>query len=50
MLLKNVIAHIALAGAIALLALAAVNVDLQDAMAKCQQRASFATCHANLYR
>ena len=50
MLLRNVIAHIALVGVIAALALAAVNVDMQDAMAKCQKRASFATCHASLYR
>ena len=50
MLLKNLIAHIALAGAVAALALAALNIDVQDAMAKCQKRASFATCHANLYR
>jgi len=50
MLLRNVIAHIVLAAAIATLALAAINVDMNDAMAKCQKTHSFQTCHANLYR
>lgn len=50
MLLRNVVAHIALAGAIVLLAIAAIHVDMSDAMAKCQTRHSFATCHSALYR
>jgi len=50
MLARSVIAHIALAGAVALLALAALNIDMQEAMRQCEKSHSFATCHASLYR
>lgn len=50
MTIRNVFAHIALALSIAALALAAMHVDMRDAMAKCRERHSFTTCHSSLYR
>lgn len=50
MIARNMRAYAALAGAIVLLALACARIDMQDAMDKCQKRASFATCHSALYR
>lgn len=50
MIARNLFAYGALAGAIALLALAGARIDMQDAMAKCQTKHSFSTCHSGLYR
>ena len=49
MIARNMMAYAALAGSIALLALAGARIDA-DAMTKCQKRHSFATCHSALYR
>jgi len=50
MIARAVLTYASLAGAIALLALAGARIDMDDAMAKCQKRASFDTCHSALYR
>lgn len=50
MITRHYAGLIVLAGAIMCLALAAATIDMRDAMAKCQKRSSFTTCHSALYR